>query len=116
MNSYDIHKKIIDDGGYNPYKTTKEIFGRKIKERKFKKWFARDTNERKKRIRRYGIEITRQYNFYFGCKVFTYNSIFICAPTTTFTCKPKSNHARPCTLNYARILSRWGSIDCLLPF
>lgn len=69
MNSYDIHKKIMDDRNDYLYKTTKEIFGRKIKERKFKKWFARYTNEKRKKIRRYGI-FRPDDSEYFGCRVF----------------------------------------------
>lgn len=100
MNSYDIHKKIMT--GCNDdyfFKTTKEIFGRKIKKIKFKKWFARYINEKKKHIRRYGIFYSDDLE-YFGCKVFRYGLTY----PIVFTCKPKSKHAKPYTLNHAEKL------------
>ena len=64
-NSYERHKQVIEQQFYLYY-TTKEIFGKPVKNRLFKKWHHRYMRERNRDIKRLGKQNQKENRIYFG--------------------------------------------------
>lgn len=110
MNSYERHKRVVDQSSYLYY-STKEIFGKPVKGRLFKKWHHRYMRERNRDIKRLGKQNQSENKIYFGRIVYTYYNQQGCDSELAFrlrwnklafTRKPRCRHSRPVTLNYAK--------------
>ena len=97
MNSYERHKQVVGQSSYLFY-STKEIFGKPVKERLFKKWHHRYMRERNRDIKRLGKQNQKENKIYFGRIVYTY---CIQNGKLSFTCKPRCRQSHPILLNYA---------------
>lgn len=103
-NSYERHKQVIEQQLYLYY-TTKEIFGKPVKNRLFKKWRHRYMRERNRDIKRRGQQNQKENKIYFGRIVYTNKSeleVCLCDTKLVFTCKPKCRQSQPFPLNYAK--------------
>lgn len=109
MNSYERHKQVIGQSSYLYY-STKEIFGKPVKSRLFKKWHHRYMRERNRDIKRLGKQNRKENKIYFGRIVYTYYSQHGCESKLAFylgenklvfTCKPRCKHSQLFPLNYA---------------
>lgn len=101
MNSYEIHKKSICNNSCLYY-SPKEIFGKPVKSRLFKKWHHRYIRERNRSIKRIGKQ--KENKIYFGKTVYAYCLKQNGDNKLAFTCKPKCDHSKSFTYNYARIM------------
>lgn len=101
MNSYEIHKQAVGQSLYLYY-STKEIFGKPVKRRLFKKWHHRYMREIDRDIKRLGKQNQKENKIYFGRIVYTYYFQHGGENKLSFTCKPKCRHSRPFPLNYAK--------------
>lgn len=100
MNSYERHKQSIEQQLYLYY-STKEIYGKPVKSRLFKKWHHRYMRERDRDIKRLGKQNQKGYKIYFGRIVYTYYFQQGGGNSLAFTCKPKCKHSQLFPLNYA---------------
>ena len=64
MNSYEMHKQVVGYSSYLFY-STKEIFGKPVKSRLFKKWHHRYMRERNRDIKRLGKQNQKGYKIKF---------------------------------------------------
>lgn len=110
MNSYERHEQVVDQSLYLYY-STKEIYGKPVKSRLFKKWHHRYMRERNRDIKRLGKQNQSENKIYFGRIVYTYYNRHGCdselafrlrGNRLAFTCKPRCRHSRPVTFNYAK--------------
>ena len=101
MNSYKRHKQVVGQTYYLFY-TTKEIFGRPVKSRLFKKWRHRYMRERNRDIKRCGQQNKKENKIYFGRIVYSYYFQQSGENKLAFTCKPKCNRSKIFSLNYAK--------------
>lgn len=101
MNSYIRHKQAVEQGLYLSY-STKEIFGKYVKDRLFRKWHHRYIRERNRDIKRLGKQNQKENRIYFGKVVYTYCFQQGCDSKLAFTCKPRCKQSKPLPLNYAK--------------
>ena len=101
MNSYERHKQVINQNLYLYY-STKEIFGKPVKSRLFKKWHHRYMRERDRDIKRHGRQNQKENKIYFGRFVYTYYFHQGCENKLAFTCKPRCRQSQSFPLNYAK--------------
>ena len=100
MNSYERHKQAIGQDLYLSY-STKEIFGKQVKDRLFRKWHHRYMRERNRDIRRIGKQNQKDNKIYFGRIVYTYCFQQGGDSKLAFTCKPRCRHSHSILLNFA---------------
>ena len=100
MNSYERHKQSVGQSSYLFY-STKEIFGKPVKSRLFKKWHHRYMRERDRNIKCLGKQNQKGYKIYFGRIVYSYYFQQCGENKLAFTCKPRCKHSHPFPLNYA---------------
>lgn len=101
MNSYERHKQAVEQDLYLSY-STKEIFGKQMKDRLFRKWHHRYMRERNRDIRRFGKQDQKENKIYFGRVVYTYCFQQGGDSKLAFTCKPRCRHSHSIPLNYAK--------------
>lgn len=101
MNSYERHKQAVGQDLYLSY-STKEIFGKQVKDRLFRKWHHRYMRERNRDIKRLEKQNQKGYKIYFGRVVYTYYFQQGGGNKLAFTCKPKCKHPQLFPLNYAK--------------
>ena len=101
MNSYEIHKRSICDNSCMYY-SSKEIFGKPVKCRLFKKWRHRYIRERNRSIKLFGNQ--KENKIYFGKIVYTFCFKQNGSNKLAFTCKPKCEHSKSFSFNYAKIM------------
>lgn len=107
MNSYKRHKQVVGQNSYLFF-STKEIFGKPVKRRLFKKWHHRYMRERNRNIKRLGKQNQKENKIYFGRNVYAYYfhkselEFYLSGNELVFTCKPRCSESQPFTLNYAK--------------
>lgn len=104
MNSYERHKQAVAHSLY-AHLSTRNIFGKHVKSRLFKKWHHRYMRERDRDIKRLGKQNKEKYRIYFGRTVYTYYYQENCMNKVTYTCRPKCRNSHPLPINYASHLS-----------
>lgn len=99
MNSYERHKQAVGQDLYLSY-STKEIFGKQVKDRLFRKWHHRYMRERDRDIKRLGKQNQKENKIYFGRIVYTYCFQQCGVNKLAFTCKPRCRHSHSILLNF----------------
>ena len=100
MNSYERHKQAVGQNLYLFY-STKEIFGKQVKDRLFRKWHHRYMRERNRDIKRLGKQNQKENKIYFGRIVYTYYFQQGGDSKVAFTCKPRCRQSHSFRLSFA---------------
>ncbi len=100
MNSYNIHQISMEQGLFL-YKSDKQIYGKKIKNRLFRKWHHRYIRERNIKIKNNGQHKLKEYNIFYGCIVYIYRFYLNGKKQMAYTSKPLCQGSYSVPLNYA---------------
>lgn len=100
MNSYERHKQVVEQS-LHLYYSIRELFGKQMKRRLFKKWHHRYMRERNRYIKRLGKQNQKLYRIYFGRIVYTYYYKDNDENRAAFTCRPRCKHSHSLPINYA---------------